>query len=291
MTLKEIEYLLAIAQHASISKAARALYVAQPSLTHAIQTVEKEVGFRIFERGRSGVTVTERGEELLSDIRTVYERMAVVQSKYVERQLERLEFSVSVQHFSPAREAIPAFLAGIEEPFYNVKFLEGQITDVIADVAAGRSEIGFLHFPDEKEPVILKELRNEKLEFYGIMRSAPCLLLSREHPLAESAEPLSPQDMAPYPLVSYDYEIYGVPLLQADRRIVVSDSLTMLNLLVHTKACAVGVVFLGNHLLAENGVVTRSLRGVKPLRFGWIKKADTLLQPLAKRYLRMLNPE
>ena len=123
MTLKEIEYLLAIAQHASISKAARALYVAQPSLTHAIQTVEKEVGFRIFERGRSGVTVTERGEELLSDIRTVYERMAVVQSKYVERQLERLEFSVSVQHFSPAREAIPAFLAGIEEPFYNVKFL------------------------------------------------------------------------------------------------------------------------------------------------------------------------
>ena len=38
--------------------------MAQPSLTHAIQSVEKEVCFRIFQRGRSGVTVTERGEEV-----------------------------------------------------------------------------------------------------------------------------------------------------------------------------------------------------------------------------------
>ena len=69
MTLKEIGYLLMVAQCASISEAAKQLYVAQPSLTHAIQSVEKEVGFRIFDRGRSGVTVTEQGEELLSDIR------------------------------------------------------------------------------------------------------------------------------------------------------------------------------------------------------------------------------
>ena len=76
MTLKEIGYLLMVAQCASISEAAKQLYVAQPSLTHAIQSVEKEVGFRIFDRGRSGVTVTEQGEELLSDIRTIYEQMA-----------------------------------------------------------------------------------------------------------------------------------------------------------------------------------------------------------------------
>ena len=80
MTLKEIGYLLMVAQCASISEAAKQLYVAQPSLTHAIQSVEKEVGFRIFDRGRSGVTVTEQGEELLSDIRTIYEQMAAVQS-------------------------------------------------------------------------------------------------------------------------------------------------------------------------------------------------------------------
>lgn len=297
MTLKEIGYLLTVAQCASISEASKQLYVAQPSLTHAIQTVEKEVGFRIFDRGRSGVTVTEQGEEFLSDIRTVYEQMAVVQSKYVEKRPERKAFAVSVQHFSPAGEAFLRFLRALEEPSYNAKFLEGKTADVIADVAVGRSEIGFLHFTDEKEPLILKELRNEKLEFYGIQHSAPCLLLREDHPLA-ALETLSRQDLAPYPLVSYDYGIdgamyfseEGVTLLQADRRIVVTDGLMLLHLLVSTQACAVGMEFMGD-LLQKNGIVTRPLEGVRALRLGWIKKADTVLQPLAKRYLRMLNPD
>ena len=94
MTLKEIKYLLVVARCASISEAAKQLYVAQPSLTHAIQSVEKEVGFQIFQRGRSGVTVTERGEEFLGDIRTVYEQMAMVQGKYVEKRPERKVFSI-----------------------------------------------------------------------------------------------------------------------------------------------------------------------------------------------------
>lgn len=42
MTLKEIKYLLVVARCASISEAAKQLYVAQPSLTHAIQSVERK---------------------------------------------------------------------------------------------------------------------------------------------------------------------------------------------------------------------------------------------------------
>ena len=120
MTLKEIKYLLVVARCASISEAAKQLYVAQPSLTHAIQSVEKEVGFQIFQRGRSGVTVTERGEEFLGDIRTVYEQMAMVQG---------------MQHYSMAGAAFARFLRDLEEPYYNAQILEGRMADVIADVA------------------------------------------------------------------------------------------------------------------------------------------------------------
>ena len=48
MTLKEIGYLLTVAQCASISEASKQLYVAQPSLTHAIQTVGKGSGVSDF---------------------------------------------------------------------------------------------------------------------------------------------------------------------------------------------------------------------------------------------------
>lgn len=295
MTLKEIGYLLTVAQCASISEAAKQLYVAQPSLTHAIQSVEKEVGFPIFKRGRSGVRVTQQGEELLADIRTVYDQMAAVQSKYIEKRPERKIISVSVQHFSPANEAALRFSQTLEEPVYLLKLLEGTTREVISDVAAGRSEIGFLHFPDEKEPGILRDLRNEKLEFYTIGTAKPCVLLRQDHPLS-SQEVLSRQDLTAYPLVSYDYglegSVYmseeGVTMLQANQQIVISDGLAMLDFLATTDACAIAMPYKADRL-HSCGLVFRQLTGVKPLHIGWLKKADTVLQPLTKRFLQMLR--
>lgn len=295
MTLKEIKYLLVVARCASISEAAKQIYVAQPSLTHAIQSVEKEVGFQIFQRGRSGVTVTERGEEFLGDIRTVYEQMAMVQGKYVEKRPERKVFSISMQHYSMAGAAFARFLRDLEEPYYNAQILEGRMADVIADVAAGRSEIGFVHFADDKEPAMIKTLHNEQLEFYGITHTQPCVLLRRDHPLC-SLEQVESKDLAPYPLVVYEsgggasyVSEEGVLLLQADRQIVVNDSLMLVRMLESTQACAVGLPLWDPVLEERRGIVTRPLADGKPLWVGWIKKADTVLRPLARRYLQTLN--
>ena len=146
MTLKEIEYLLTTARCASISEAAKQMYVAQPSLTHAIQSVEREVGFRIFERGRSGVSVTEQGEEFLADIRTVYEQMTAVQNKYcVENRPERKVFSISMQYFSPAGHAFARFLQELEEPYYSARLLEGKMADVITYLTS--TTFYFFKFP------------------------------------------------------------------------------------------------------------------------------------------------
>lgn len=295
MTLKEIGYLLAVEQYASISEAAKHLYITQPSLSHAIQTVEKEVGIRIFDRGRSGVIVTEQGEELLGDLRTIYEQMVAVQNKYIEKRPDRKTFSVSIQHFSPAAEAAMRLLARLEEASYIVKFLKGRTTEVIADVASGRSEIGFLHFPQEKEAGILRNLRNEKMEFYSIGNAKPCVLLRKDHPLA-ALSVVSLQDLAPYPLVAYDYgadgSVYlseeGVTMLQVDRRVTVGDGLMLINVLLSTNAYAVAMPYLRT-MMENSGIVIRPLLGVKPLRLGWIKKTDQVLQPMAKQFLQMLQ--
>lgn len=297
MTLKEITYLLTVARCTSISEASKQLYVAQPSLTHAIQSVEKEIGFRIFERSRSGVSVTERGEELLSDLQSVWEQMMLVQSKYVEKRPARKAFSVSIQHFSPAAAAFTRFLVGLNEPLYSAKLLEGSIGDVLADVASGRSEIGLLHFTEEKEPVVLKDLRTQRIELYSICESAPCLLFRQDHPLSQRAS-ISQEDLSPFPLVSYDYEIddavcsaeEGLMMMQAQRRIIVGDGLAMLNVLSATDAYAVGLNMLPK-LLAANRVTVHPLEDAKPLKLAWIKKTDTVLQTLTKQFLRELSPD
>lgn len=86
----------------------------------------------------------------------------MVQGKYVEKRPERKVFSISMQHYSMAGAAFARFLRDLEEPYYNAQILEGRMADVIADVAAGRSEIGFVHFADDKEPAMIKTLHNER---------------------------------------------------------------------------------------------------------------------------------
>ena len=297
MTLKEIEYLLTTAQCTSISEAAKQMYVAQPSLTHAIQSVEREVGFRIFERGRSGVSVTEQGEEFLTDIRGVYEQMSAIQDKYcVEKRPIRRVFSISAQYFSWTAQIFARFLRELDDPYFSVKLLEGKLADIIADVSADRSEIGFIHFPVEKETSVLKELRSEKLEFYGIAPTDSCLLLREGHPLTSHAL-ISRGELLHYPAVFYDYRTDSSTymaeedpsLLQADKRVIISNGMALLQILLETDAYAVGVC-AGKNPLEPYGIVDRPFEGGQLLQTGWIKKGDTMLQPVAKKYLRMLNP-
>lgn len=65
MTLQQLRYIIAAAETGSITEAAKVLYIAQPSLSGAIKEVEKEVGFTIFQRCRSGIALTKDGMEFL----------------------------------------------------------------------------------------------------------------------------------------------------------------------------------------------------------------------------------
>ena len=66
MTLQQIYYALTISQTGSLNKAAEILYVAQPSLTGAMQELEKELGITIFHRSGRGVSLTNDGLEFIN---------------------------------------------------------------------------------------------------------------------------------------------------------------------------------------------------------------------------------
>lgn len=56
--LDDIDYFLAVAQHGQLRRAAVALGLSQPALTKALQRLEKELGFPLFERSSRGMTLT-----------------------------------------------------------------------------------------------------------------------------------------------------------------------------------------------------------------------------------------
>ena len=65
MTIQQLRYAVAISEAGSLNKASETLYVAQPSLTSAVQELEKELGVTVFSRSGRGVTLTNDGVEFI----------------------------------------------------------------------------------------------------------------------------------------------------------------------------------------------------------------------------------
>ena len=72
MTLQQLHYAIVISETGSMNKAAERLYIAQPSLTGAMQELERELGITIFHRSGRGVTLTNDGQEFIDYARQVY---------------------------------------------------------------------------------------------------------------------------------------------------------------------------------------------------------------------------
>lgn len=74
MTITQMQYFSMVCQFQSISKAAEQLFVSQPALSASLLDLEKEIGFRLFERRSRGVVTTEEGRLLLQHVDSVLKR-------------------------------------------------------------------------------------------------------------------------------------------------------------------------------------------------------------------------
>jgi LysR family transcriptional regulator, hydrogen peroxide-inducible genes activator len=70
-TLRQLSFLLSLAQHGSFVSAAEQSLVTQPSLSAAIKELEAILGARLVERGRGGATLTPAGEIAVSRARAI----------------------------------------------------------------------------------------------------------------------------------------------------------------------------------------------------------------------------
>ncbi|MCF2531572.1 LysR family transcriptional regulator [Yinghuangia soli] len=65
MTLQQLRYLIAIVEHGSISAAAEALFTAQPAITRAVQSLERELKVQLLVRAQGRARLTPEGESVV----------------------------------------------------------------------------------------------------------------------------------------------------------------------------------------------------------------------------------
>ena len=69
MTLQQLEYVVAVAEHRHFLKAAEACDVTQPTLSSMVQKLEEELGVKIFNRRVKPIALTPVGETIVAQAR------------------------------------------------------------------------------------------------------------------------------------------------------------------------------------------------------------------------------
>lgn len=238
MTINQIRYVIYIAKCGSYNKAAEQLFVAQPSLTNAIQDLEKELGITIFIRGSHGVSLTPDGAEALLHFRQLYDQYEDIIDKYCVNHDVRKKFGVSTLHYSFVVKAFVELAGSLDTTKYDFAIRECRTLEVMDDVSKKRSEIGILYLNDFNRVFISKLLRQKELEFHHLINCRAYVYLWKKHPLAQKNK-INFDDLKEYPCLSFeqgdDSSFYMAEEVLStedyDRVIKACDRATMLNLM------------------------------------------------------------
>ena len=177
MELKELEYIVAVAEEGSISRAAERLYLAQSSLSQYVARTEGELGVKLFRRTAGGVRPTAAGELYLRNARQM-----LLQYHQVRKQLTDLDAPMEGKiHFGISTfrgsylfpKAMHLFRQ--EVPTVDVVLHEHDSIVLQRKIAAGELDMALVAF------------REDQWEEQGklLMKDEVLLVANREHPVME----------------------------------------------------------------------------------------------------------
>ena len=273
MTIQQLRYVTVICDEGSLNKASEQLYIAQPSLTSALQELEKEIGITVFNRSGRGVSKSGNLKK---------------------------KFGISTQHYSFAVKSFVEMVKHFGTDEYEFAIRETRTRDVIDDVALGKSEIGILYLNDFNRKPLEKLLRSNSLIFTPLTECSAYVYLWKGHPLAEK-EKIRFEDLKEYPCLSFEQGdkgsfYYAEEILSTSeypKTIKATDRATMLNLMIG----------LNGYTLCS-GVISEELNGsdylavpfepdddtvVSNMVIGYISKKNLLLSHIAQLYVKELK--
>lgn len=190
MELRVLRYFLTLAREESISRAADALYITQPTLSRQLAELEEELGVRLFERGKRKITLTEEGVLL----RRRAEEMTELADK-TERELRKSSEQFAGVVSIGAAETVAAELLvravdSLRKKYPEVTFqLDAGIADHVKErIDAGLLDLGLLIEPGDITKYDFLRLGID--DRCGILMNASAPLAEKEYVTVEDLDGL-----------------------------------------------------------------------------------------------------
>ena len=153
MELAQLEAFIQVAHHRSFSRAAEALFLTQPSVTARIQSLEREIGERLFERTGRSVTLTDAGIAFMPHaqraLTAVLEGTDAIEAvRHGDVGSLRIGASSSI-----ATYLLPGILKKFRQvrPRIHVYLSTGQTEDIIEGLLSGETHIAITRLAQHPE--------------------------------------------------------------------------------------------------------------------------------------------
>lgn len=176
MNLRDLKYLVAVAEQRHFGRAAAACFVSQPTLSTQLKKLEEELGVTLIERTNRQVMLTAVGERVVAQAQRVLREARAI-TTIAEEYVDPFggEFRLGVIP-TVAPYLLPKILGPIRRalPKLRIQLTEGQTAVISRMLREGDLDAVILALPLEEENVVEHKLYTEP--FY--------LAVSRNHPKA-----------------------------------------------------------------------------------------------------------
>lgn len=145
MNLKQLEAFVQVAEKKSFSKAAKELFLTQPTVSAHVSALEKELKARLFNRNTKEVELSREGKMLFTYAKEMVALEEQIKQIFLRSEEEDATCITIAASTIPFQYVLPRVLARFSERHPKDKFevIESDSADVIGRVAARQIEIGF----------------------------------------------------------------------------------------------------------------------------------------------------
>lgn len=192
MNIRDLEYLVAVADHAHFGKAADACFVSQPALSMQIKKMEEYLGVVLLERTNKSVLLTDIGIKIVAKAREIVNQVTELEQ---EAKAAKDPYSAEIRlgvFPTLAPYLFPHIIPSLSGSFPKVSFrLVEEKTDLLLEkLKSGALDAAIVSIP----------LANNDFKTCPLFEEEFLLAVPHEHPLAKRPY-INSEETAPYPIL------------------------------------------------------------------------------------------
>src|ERR1700712_901277 len=193
LSLRDLEYVVAVEADRNFSRAAERLHMAQPALSQAIMRIERRLGVMLFERTSRHVQPTAAGTLLCVDALDILAR--VERTVHRTRQVGGLSRAVHVHVAEPSLQTPRQLLLAVRQrpPDLAVHQPTLPYTQVVEELHRGTLTLA-----------IGRRIAGDEISSELVRREPVGVLMTRDHPLAAHDGGITAEQLSDYPVVAID---------------------------------------------------------------------------------------